>query len=146
LSCPLGTPIDFGPNGQSPTYASSGWSQPEEIGTWTDGDNARLVFHFGKINSAALAFDIQGRPYTAMGRLKIQRVDISANGRFLEQRGLQGDGLQEVVVPSSLITRAGNQLQLAIHFYTAASPRECGENGDGRKLGFLVRSITVFPR
>jgi hypothetical protein len=146
LNYSMGTPIDFGPNGQSQTYASSGWSQPEEIGTWTDGDNARLVFHFTKINSPALAVDIQGRPYTAMGRLKIQRVDITANGHFLEQRGLQGDGLQEIVVPSSLITQAGNQLQLAIHFYTAATPRECGESGDGRKLGFLVRSVTVLPR
>lgn len=121
----------------------SGWSTPENWGTWTEGQQAKMELRVlppvSSIVIDALAFIQPRHPG--------QRVIVSLNGQqVLETRLTQFQGNRlEVPISAALNQRLGNddRLDIELQLPDAVSPRQLGINDDSRMMGLGLKTLTV---
>ncbi|WP_432218875.1 DUF6311 domain-containing protein [Pseudomonas kribbensis] len=122
---------------------SHGWSTPENWGTWTDGQQAkiemRLVPQARSIVLDALAFVQPQHP--------AQRVIVSLNGEQVLSTSLTqflGNRL-EIPISSALSQslERDDRLNIELQLPDAISPRQLGINDDKRVMGLGLKTLTV---
>ena len=122
---------------------ASGWSKPENWGTWTEGRQAKIQLRVQpparSIVIDALAFISPGHPG--------QRLIVSLNGQqVLDTRLMQFQGNRlEIPISAALSQRLGNddRLDIELHLPDAVSPRQLGINDDSRIMGLGLKTLTV---
>jgi hypothetical protein len=125
---------------QSGSYLGRGWSGPEATWRWTDGRHATIRFAGPPPGSAGGALELEARPYLGGGRLPVQRLIVTLNGRQIQTLDLDRPQTAnyELVVPAGLL-QAQNTLRFDLP--GAASPADLEKTGDHRQLGIAVTTL-----
>ncbi len=124
----LGTNIDF-ESEQADKYMISGWS-----GNWSVGKQAVLEFDKLPINKD-LILTIDVTPFSK------QDVEILVNNNQLDKITFTGKTNYRVHIPQNIIT--GKQDRITFNISAPISPYEHGTSTDVRKLGILIRTLTI---
>jgi phosphoglycerol transferase len=142
----LGDTIDFSSNGHPLRFYSLGWSLPEPWGTWTSGQDARLVMQLKNyvptgdilLSATTQAFINEVHPQLDVNIF----INDTQVGQWTFVYGQHDDGKREVIIPADLITKQ-NPLEIRFQILKAKSPAELGISNDGRKLGIGMRELRL---
>ena len=140
--CPTGETIRFGKSGAGHRYTSWGWSQPEDWGVWTDGEQARLSLELERRPSGGLMLSLHSMGYVTPSRPRLE-VQPTLNGRPLEGFVVGGSwATHRLTLPARLIPERP-VLDLRFLIRDATSPAEVGVSADPRRLGLGVDWIQL---
>ena len=143
-SVELGQSVVFGEGLGGDRLLGGGWSLPDAVGVWTDGDRARLELDLidDSLGEAVLVLDVV--PFLAAEHAELT-VDVWALDTHLEHRVFRVDeaeGRLVLRVPSSVRDERGRTV-LDFRFDQPARPVDLGMSSDARRLGLHLRSLTV---
>lgn len=116
-------------------YISNGFSNPEPIGTWTDGNNSEMKFVLMNYENENVFLDMDYSVY------KNQHVNVIAENTRIDEFYAMGDMHRKIRIPPYCIK--GNELSLRFELPDASSPFENGESSDKRKLALLMKNMTL---
>ena len=135
--CPTGEAIRFEKSGAGQRYMSWGWSQPEDWGVWTDGEQARLSFELERRPSGGLLLSLHSMGFVTPSRSRLE-VQPTLNGRPLEGFEVGGSwATHRLTLPAGLIPERPI-LDLRFLIRGSTSPAEAGVSADPRRLGLAV--------
>jgi hypothetical protein len=132
--------LSFNAGGNGGPYLSGGWWPQEPWGVWAQGTAGLVTVRLPselqnsdiQMSVAATAFVVPNKPTLT--------VDIAVNDRQLAVLSLpQEQQLHSIQVPREL-TESG-ALKIAFTARDAVSPLSVGHNGDGRVLGFGLKTL-----
>lgn len=144
-----GRVLGFGSSGDAQWHLRGGWSSVEPWGVWSDQANAEVVLpvaHGRGCDSAELVFS--ARAFVVAGHER-QRVIVSVDGaepqQVIFQRGQSERQRFSIPLSAALLkdAEAGNGLRVRFDMPDAISPLEAGVNGDGRKLGIGLETVSL---
>jgi hypothetical protein len=125
-------------------FLGLGWSYNNiKSGIWSDGYISSLLFNIDSINKD-LVFEINCEPYLN-NKHKNQDVEIYYNN-FLVKKinfefGKKNNNLIKFELKKELITN--NNIELRFKFKNPGSPSDYRESPDSKKLGILLKNISV---
>ena len=139
----IGADIDFRAGCGGARFLASGWSGTENIGVWSDGPIAELMFDFGSPLTDDVAFDFSLHAFHGTEETT-RRVEIAA-GRdvSLELWELApGNSFhRRLLVPAS--AAIGSLLLIRFRFLNPASPDSLGLSGDRRELAICLVRLRI---
>lgn len=104
----LGERVSFGADGAAPraSLARCGWRDPEQVGSWSDGD--RSMLRFAVTTSSDLVLELNMQPYVDRDTTG-QRVEVSVNGTSLGTLELAGRpaARKEIAIPAATVGTSG---------------------------------------
>jgi hypothetical protein len=122
----------------------TGWSSPEEAGVWTDGPEAELHFAIGRdLVGLPVVVELLVDPHLPPGA-ELRRVDVHADGRRVRRLVFAGIAAGMRPVTIRLVPRRP-EIDLALVVRHPHRPHDIGASHDTRRLGLLLRSVTVRP-
>ena len=121
-------------------YMLAGWSRQEKGYTWTDGNEASMLFDLQNIGDKNLLLHIRAFAYLG-GGLSCQTVDVYVNDIKTASWKITDEAWHEAEIP---YTAAGNGL-LKIKFVISdpTSPKNIGQSTDERKLGIAAKELII---
>ena len=121
-------------------YMLEGWSREEKGYTWTDGNEASMLFDVQNAGDKNLLLQIRAFAYLG-GGLPCQTVDVYANEIKTASWKITDEAWHEAEIP---YTAAGDGL-LKIKFVISdpTSPKDIGQSTDERKLGIAVKELII---
>ena len=121
-------------------YMLTGWSRQEKEYTWTDGNEASMLFDIQNFRDKNLRLHIRAFAYLG-GGLPCQTVDVYVNEIKTASWKITDEAWHGAEIP---YTATGNGL-LKIRFAISdpTSPKEIGESSDERKLGIAVKELII---
>lgn len=136
-----GEKISFAAGGDSHRFRTTGWSNPEASGVWTDGPAATLVFRVPP-PSGPLRLSARLSPNIRPPSLDAQLVSVYVRGKNIATWRVTGPGEFTALIPQQLVSR---DLPLAVdlHIPGAVSPQELGTGSDTRRLGVQCSEISI---
>jgi hypothetical protein len=142
-------PIDMASVTGVPNYLGAGWSIIEPgLGVWTDGDTAELKFPV-RPSSGALILRTNLRPFIVRQRPNL-RLRVCFNRKevavwyfnFSNKTDLDWCWREAVIAPGTLAAN-NNDTRVTLHVDTPTSPRELGISDDARRLGVMLRKLSL---
>jgi hypothetical protein len=130
--------IDFGINGNSHLVKNGGWSFSEDNATWTEGDEASLLFPI-KGPERDLVLSLKMSPLLG-GNIKGQHLIVSANNQKISEIICEASNTYQFIIPKDIIN---DQLLILISLPDAVSPKTLGINEDQRVLALSVESLSL---
>ena len=125
------------------SYYGFGWSHNlGKPGLWSEGPMSTLLFRT-KENYGNLKLEISCRPYITK-KNNILEFDIYVNDSLNKSMKLinnNQDEKIEILIDEKLTEN--NEIKIDFNFKNLVSPYEVLESPDSRKLGILVRNITI---
>jgi phosphoglycerol transferase len=133
----LGSAINFSVDGNSRKYQKSGWSDPWEDFSWTQGNKAILCIQTEKTNNN-LNLTIKSSQLTNQ-----QRVNVMVNNHPVGNWIFDKPDVQEksIIIPHGLLNEEVQYITFELP--DAKSPLSLGLSDDGRELALAVRSIVI---
>lgn len=122
----------------------SGWSQPEDWGTWSDGPKATLEIELAEPHSGDLDLEIIFRHFVA-SKTQSRRVEISVNGTKTDIWMLdpsKQEWLKRVRIQKK-IWDARRPAEITFFFSDLKSPVELGIGKDTRRLAIGLKTLTI---
>ncbi|RYZ92452.1 MAG: hypothetical protein EOP06_04225 [Proteobacteria bacterium] len=124
----------------------SGWSSPEDHGTWSQAPEATILLSLPPtLVNKKVALDFVVTAFTD-GKVPKQVVTISANdaevGQWTFEHAHEQNGNRSVELPEGLI-KASMPLTLKFSMSAATSPSSLGIGADTRQLGVHLRSLKL---
>jgi hypothetical protein len=135
-----GATIRFGAGSPGTRWLSKGWSQPEAGYVWSDGHRAELLIPACPAAEATL-LNFELSPFTHASGVT-QNIRISSRNRLVAVWDFAQQGHACLILPRP--AKAEEPIKLEWEFPNARSPREVGMNGDLRKLGIALFSVTLY--
>jgi hypothetical protein len=120
-----------------------GWSNLESWGVWSEGIESVLEFSLppGSHNHSTL--ELVGHPQIYGSQQKI-KVTVHVNDSFTKSYTLTKDTTR-ITIPLPIETDPNSRkFKIVLQFSNLKSPKQLGENGDARLLGFGLESLLVF--
>jgi hypothetical protein len=140
----LGRKYQFAPGAAGNEFAANGFSVPEVWGRWTDGDDAFLFFTLTVAPAGPITVTIDANSLSPAADRR-QVATVFANNQTCGRLVVTtGQPHAEVTCPAGVLRAGDNALRLRIAHPTR--PIELGINGDVRRLGLGLISLTVTPR
>lgn len=133
--------FDYSNKGGS-LYLLEGWHPPEWLGTWSDGQTAKIVV---PIAENTIARELQFEVYPLLnGKKTEQSITIVINGLVHTTQNLNAQSNKPIIF--SVNPSLSQVKELMIEFITpdASSPQALGINKDARTLGIKLRSVGVM--
>lgn len=125
-------------------YTTSGWSHPEDWGTWSDGADAIILLPLETERASTIL--VEANPLLSHSHPK-QTVEVKINGIPTNSVTLTANsgGKFEIEIPEKIRQqlRHNKVLKLQLHFPDAARPVDIGINSDGRMLAIGLIALTV---
>lgn len=122
-------------------WLTSGWSDPEQWATWSDGGTAILHVPIPKEgNPQAIALEVtaySGNPS------KMQGVVVTVAGKTKWQGRLAAGHVSTIRIPIDPSDIVSNFVPLTLHIDNPQSPRSNGHGPDSRLLGVALRAIVL---
>ena len=138
----IGKKIFFDSRGK--LLLGSGWSSPEEWGTWTEGKQANLDLNVNVGKAKEITLYVESSAFLPVGQ-ETQEVLVFANDRKVGQiRFTPADNLAErsFAVPINPSKGTIQKLKLRFEIAKPIAPSSLGAGGDSRELGMGLISIT----
>lgn len=139
----IGGIVDFGRGGSSILYMpgySQGWSEQEELYTWTQGATAMLSFMLATVPQNDLTLHVKAFPYLG-GGLKEQLIGVYANDTKIATWRITDETDIQSTIPAAIIR--DDTLNLVFKVNNPTSPKEVGASEDSRKLGIAVKELVI---
>jgi hypothetical protein len=138
----LGTPIEFGRDGNAKPYLLGGWFGAEARFTWIAGAQASLAFACDDAEEAIAAagqvhISLVLRPFIVSGKLDRQRIIVDVNGHLVASEALSRVTTLRVAVPAGVFL-ARHPVQLRLNVPDHARPCDLYNSKDARQLGVAV--------
>ena len=131
-----GTVIRFDERDTARSYLVSGFSKNEGYFTWTQGNDAELLFELPEV-PGALTLTLEHGVYGGK-----QQVEVWVNGRRIADYTATETQAYTVEIPAGTVT--GKELSLRLHLPDAVSPAEIHpDEPDTRKLALSVTSLVI---
>lgn len=138
---PQGKTILFAKNGSGQQYIISGFSEPEESFTWTDGHESILGFQMSNA-SQDLKLTIKATPFLGNGSMRNQPVYVSINNHPIADWKFTRQEQLETRIPFEVIRESPN-FMITFEMPNAESPRAAGISKDSRLLGIAIEEIQI---
>jgi hypothetical protein len=137
-----GQPLNFGKAGNASMYQTSGWSWPEDDGTWTDGREAILTLTLDRRVVGPLEIAVRAKAFVDPEH-PAQTVALFANRtRIVDWTIPDGDAAElTAMIPEELA--GSSSLELVFHVEHALVPAHSRHNGDLRLLGIKVERVIL---
>jgi hypothetical protein len=137
--------LSMGRGGNGLRYLVTGWSQPEESGTWSDGREAELLVpvQAQRGDDVVLTFHASG----LFGKGGTQVVEVWINR--LKTGAITFDerhpnGRYSFAVPKAALKEGDTQnLQVLLRIQSPVKPKDLGINNDIRDLGIHLAALEV---
>lgn len=142
-----GTRTSFASGGSGLKHLLYGWSHPEPIGTWSDGDSALLRFQFAQAPAGDLLLQLDARAFLTEAHPELA-VELAANGHALATLHYDvgsNTGQRVLRIPRRMFANAAGRLDLLFAFRDPASPAALRLSGDERRLGLLLVALELRP-
>lgn len=130
---------------------TSGWSLPEDFGTWSEGPQAVLSLDFSDrtfYEGAKLSFDIlpflPGKNRKRLVRVRIGSTPVTEWRFSSEDRGPEGVSKRFLDIQPSHRDAQGF-VSIVFDIETPLSPFEAGISQDTRKLGIAILRMEILP-
>ncbi|MBA2432450.1 MAG: hypothetical protein H0V56_10115 [Chthoniobacterales bacterium] len=136
-----GTKISFATAGNAAPYRVSGWSDPEEQFTWTEGDTAVLAIRV-PATEEGVALKIRANGFTNPPDLPAQPVEVSVNNRKIADWELGEVAEHSAILPPELV-KEGGLLTFTFKMPKAVPPKAAGKGDDPRVLGMCVHEVEI---
>jgi hypothetical protein len=132
----LGRPIQFlqGKSVQSLLMRGAGWAQPEALGTWSLGHDARLVL---SPPTGSKVLRIQVKPLV-INAGNPQIVNIALNQDSPRVFIFKTQAPEVIELPLSKTNQAGDILTVNFHFPSPIRPKDSGIGNDDRLLAMQL--------
>jgi hypothetical protein len=123
-----------------------GWTDADDSGTWSIGNDARLRFHVPLAVAGDLRLTLDMLPFVA-GPLTEQAVTLRVNGSEIEtvQLGGASRGKKFFRIPRALVEASWGTVDLRFILPDATAPVAVGVNNDRRRLGIRLISLRLSP-
>jgi hypothetical protein len=143
--------LTFDEGGNGLRFLARGWSSAEDWGTWSDGDEANIVFPAGAFPAVGPSGDVLElgatvSPFLA-GSHKSLAVTVSANAQAVGTWHFDHGGSQAVSiqVPWTVVSQAPD-LTISFRIDHPASPAGLGVGTDSRLLGVGLQQMKLSIR
>ena len=128
------------------SYYGFGWSHNfKKLGIWSEGPISTLLFRTDK-SYGDLKLEIFCEPYLTK-KNKFLEFDIYVNNLLNQSVQLINNNQDEKI---EILFKAKiakeNEIRIDFSFKNPISPYEVLETPDSRKLGILIKSITIIPK
>ena len=137
-----GSVIRFGVAGESHRFRTTGWSEPEEHQTWSEGPSASLAISAPPAN-APLLLTMRLSAFIAPPQLPAQPVDVYVQGEKVASWQVAEEADHTATIPEPL-TRSG-LLKIDLHIPKAIAPAELTPGADTRRLGIACIELKLEP-
>ena len=137
--------ISFTSNGTGQKYQLYGWSAPEELETWSDGDTALVLLALSGTPQNDLELFLDSRAFIA-DKHPYQEVDILVNQHYvatLKYDQQFNRGIRVVKIPKPLALEKNGLLLITFNPKNPKSPSELGLSADIRRLGLGIVSLEL---
>jgi len=134
--------LRFGKGDAGVRFLGTGWAQPEDGFTWTNGTESVLRLPPCPVGGVS-AMRITGRPFIVEGRLPSQEITIFLNGQRIGTGTIHDVVLIEFEIPRAVIA---DRRPLVIKFVIpgASRPDQLKQIADDRLLGFSLETVTII--
>lgn len=132
----LGTPLYFDERDTARGYFLSGLSGNEGTFTWTDANDAEMLFILPAVPEKQLRLDLVHGTYTDN-----QTVEVWINDRLIDTYTASGQTKHSVIIPAG--TLSDTELRLRLHLPDACSPASLGHSSDSRLLALSMQSLVI---
>ena len=141
-----GSIVYFDKSGIAQKYQHTGWSNPEDGFTWTDGKIAQIKLPINDMPKSTMVLTAILRPFLGRKRQN-QIISIMVNGKQAGQWKISSDDFTQLklVLPKDLFTEK-EFVRLTFNIPYASSPKDEGINDDNRILGAAFRSLNISYR
>ncbi|MGE6527569.1 hypothetical protein ACQKEM_00835 [Pseudomonas sp. NPDC077382] len=132
---------DFSYSGNTLFASLYGFGEQEQFGRWTTGNTAGLscTIPYDGISAIEVAF---GGSFSAAG--SSQKVGIFVNGVALKALEVRSEPQRVSIDVAGLNLATGKKLKIEFSTPGAVSPKDLGVSIDERKLGVIVRSVSLI--
>ena len=138
------TPIDFGTGGTSASIKASGWSNPEEQFTWTEGNTATLVIPVLPTDAqVTLRMRLSGM--IKEPEFPTHPVEVYVNDQKIADWQVGNTAPFSAPIPKEL-PKAGGKLTFTFKMPKAVSPKDLGKGDDLRVLGICVFDLELSTK
>jgi hypothetical protein len=131
-------------NDSKDNFLGLGWSYNNiKSGIWSDGYISSLLFNIDTTNKD-LVFEINCEPYLNT-KHKNQDVEIYYNNILIKKINFEFDKTNNNLITFELKKELidNNNVELRFNFKNPGSPSDYRENPDSKKLGILLKNISV---
>lgn len=126
------------------TMLSSGWSQPENWGTWSEGSKSKLAIDLDEPHRGDIELKFLLQAFFGGGH-RSQRVELSVNGTKVDTWMLdpsRAEWLKRVRIASD-IWDAKRPVDIAFAYSQPKSAAELGIGKDSRRLAIGLKTLTI---
>ncbi len=136
--------IFFTSSGNGQKYQLFGWSEPENEGTWSDGDTAIVLLNLSTTTNRDLELLVEGHAFLGV-KHSAQEIEVLVNKRKLSilKYDSLSDTLRKVMIPMELVNEKKGRLLIQFKFKNPKSPAELGLSNDSRRLGLMITSMQL---
>jgi hypothetical protein len=137
-----GQPLTFAKSGNGADYQGSGWSWPEDDGTWTDGPKATLTLTLDRSVRGPLELAVSAKTFLAPGQ-PAQVVALFVNGTRIADWAVRNEDFAELTAMIPEEVAGAGTLDLVFEVAHPLMPDHFRHNGDRRLLGIKVEKVIV---
>jgi hypothetical protein len=144
----LAKTVDFTQKGEGMFHVNESWSQPDDLGTWTMGEDANLVLYLSEPVETPVISTFYLTDVAVSEAYPHLNISVDFNGLNVADWILGPSRMPEerkVLVPADILRRQ-NPLNISFHI---DSPRTLQElkwsDVDTRRLGFRLTSLRMDP-
>jgi len=135
-------PLNFAKSGNGADYQGSGWSWPEDDGTWTDGPEATLRLTLDPSVTGPLELAVRAKAFVDAEQPD-QAVAVFVNrSRIADWTIPDGDAAELTAMIPEELAGAG-ALELVFEIDHSLVPDRSRHNGDLRRLGIKVEQVML---
>ncbi len=133
--------VDFRVGGNLTEFQPTGFSRPEDHGTWSLGKQSSIVLPSRQKGTPSY-LTMTAFPYTIEGIIPKQTVKIQANGVDVFAGDLTGWKDISVLIPETAIGDRP-EVMLTFRYPLAIAPRNAGQSSDDRQLALLFQRLSL---
>ncbi|WP_079913855.1 DUF6311 domain-containing protein [Paenibacillus sp. 32352] len=133
--------IKFGENQNFLKYLGAGWGTIDKDGAWIEAETGELFAKVEKPKSN-LVLKLTNLRYLSTQQHNKQDVSVFINGYLVEDVAINYQGYESnIIIPKEIISDELFSIKFILH--DVKTPKELGINGDTRKLGLWIDSISI---
>jgi hypothetical protein len=139
---PMSSEVFFNDVGIGKNYLLSGWSGPENWGTWATAENSTLVFQIPETTNTSAIVTMKAQPYLPE-KYPTPILKIFVNGKNVFERQTSPENFAEVIKFRADLFAKGTKNELTFEISPIYSPSDVSESKDPRKLGLGLISMKI---
>ena len=136
-----GETVHFRAGGGGARFLGAGWSHPDDVGTWSDGSTAELVFDLSALSGGDARIDLELEPFLPVAGTR--RCEVSTGNAHRDVWDLGDPGPQTRSLHLPRVGETEPLVVVEVRFDGTESPSSRGLSEDRRELAVRLLSVRV---